>query len=106
MIKSRKESVVFSRVFSGCKNSTVEGTWPEKTAVACLSILFSSSVIPIQDASWSTDGLVLTVTSTLLACLMRSTICCLSGLWSIFLFEDFTFITSMAQISILQTQAQ
>src|SRR3990167_1896585 len=73
-------------VFSGCRNSIVDGTCPEKTAVACLSILFSNKVRPIQADSWSTDGLLLTVTKILDACLMRSTICCLAAAWSIFYF--------------------
>src|SRR5882762_2758010 len=56
----------------------VEGTAPLNTAVACLPILFRTSVKPMHAASWSTDGLLLTVTKTLLALCRRSITCCLA----------------------------
>src|SRR5665213_1538570 len=77
-MKSLRLSVLCSIVFSGCKNSSVEGTAPENTAVVCLPVLFKRRVKPIQAASWSTLGLVLTVTRIFWAVLSLSTTCCLA----------------------------
>ena len=60
MIKSRKESTEFSKVFSGRKKVSASGILPLETAVACLPELFIASVKAKADESSSTLGLSFT----------------------------------------------